>query len=239
MRSVFAALVLLNIAYFAWMQYQQKQDAAAESAVATPSALADPSERYVPKLVLVEEMRRGEWRANRRSVDGQPQACWFVGGLPEVQRSQIMDVKERMAALGIVATLRKMQYQVPSYIVYMGPMADRQQAYMGLQALLAKGIDAYVFEGGSLENGISLGVFQQAAGAESRARDSEKLAIELGTELSVRRQYRKQFSLWLRLTVDEHQKIAESTWADFSKRWPKLLRQKNLCNSIALSNEVE
>lgn len=171
--------------------------------------------------------------------------CWYIG-LPTTADQAVVNragsasaveaVQQRLIAVGIEGVIETVKIAQPvRHLVYLPPFESRERALTRLKSLLAQGYDAYVFERGSLQNGISLDWFSQRAGAKRAL--ARYRAEGLAAELRRIENYRSE--RWLVVSNAENGKIVDRLWRRIKNDWPGLLRQKNYCPGIAPVGDIE
>lgn len=151
--------------------------------------------------------------------------CTLVGPFAEAYQGE--DVARRLNALEVPANLREIEMQGQMrYWVYLAPLGSRREAYRKLRELQAAGIDSYVIPKGSLENGISFGIFSELERAESLAEDLRNQ----GFAAEYREEPQTYLERWVVLEGEEG--LAEAFWQQLQLDYPELDRRQNVCREI-------
>lgn len=160
MRWIVFALLLANIGLFAWFQIWGR-----------PAPVETNRPETVEKgerIRLLREMPEGELAAVEKSRQAgsrsrgseQGEVCTIVG--PFEEEYQGLDIVERLQALQVDAGLREIEMEGDMrYWVFLTPLGSSREAFNRLRELQAGGVDSYVIPKGSLENGISFGIFSE------------------------------------------------------------------------------
>jgi len=228
-------LVIANLGLAGWFMsagrapentVQQTAPAAAESSIALVSEVA-PGE-----LADRVESQRGAEVPAARAV-AEPEAaqpgealCTLVGPFGEAFQGE--DVAQRLRALEVDASLREIEMQGQMrYWVFMAPLGSRREAYRKLRALQAAGIDSYVIPKGSLENGISFGIFSELERARSL---TDELQAQ-GFAAEFREEPQTYLERWVVVSGGEQQ-LAADFWQQLQLDYPDVDQRQNLCSEI-------
>ena len=155
--------------------------------------------------------------------------CTLVGPFEEVYQGQ--DVVERMASLQVSARLREIEMQGQMrYWVFLAPLNSGKEAFRRLRELQAEGIDSYVIPKGSLENGISFGIFSEKVRATNL---TEELQAQ-GVDAQYREEPQTYLERWVVLDGDDAQ-LAGNFWQQLQLDYPEVERRQNLCSEVRVS----
>lgn len=240
MRWIFLFLVVANLGLLTWFVTTAPAPAARVAPLAkegdTGSIVllgeADPAQ-----LRLVEQKPTAAATQKEAPAKGpdsrSSQLCSLVGPFDEAYRGE--EVARRLQALQVQAAMKEIEMQGQMrYWVFLAPLNSPQQAFRKLRELQAAGIDSYVIPKGSLENGISFGIFSE-----------EERALALANELKERgfaAQYREEPQTYLeRWVVVENARagqIADAFWQQLQLDYPGIDQRQNLCSEIR-EKEVE
>lgn len=238
MRWIFFLLLIANLGLFGWFLNKDQAPAARVTAVATDvgvntislvsevdsaelEAVAPPPERSSPEVAAGAQTRAAP-------------LCTLVGPFEEAYQGE--DVVQRLQALQVDAVLRDVEMQGQMrYWVYLAPLNSTREAFRKLRELQAAGIDSYVIPKGSLENGISFGIFSELARAQSLARELR----ERGFAAEFREEPQTYLERWVVLTnedpvsaVGAGEQIGDEFWQQLQLDYPDIERRQNLCSEI-------
>lgn len=232
MRWIVLALLFINLGVFAWFQ------TAGRSAEAPPSSGAQPVAEEGEHIALVREVPRDQLAAarvapkpekTRPKAEPQPAEllCTLLGPFAEEYQGQ--DIVERLQALQVEGSLRDIEMEGQMrYWVFLEPLNSRREAFRKLRELQAAGVDSYVIPKGSLENGISFGIFTERERAES-------LLAELrdqGVDARSREEPQTYLERWIVLEPGAAERLAEEFWEQLQSEYPDLDRRQNLCDEV-------
>ncbi|MFV8784271.1 SPOR domain-containing protein [Microbulbifer sp. SA54] len=182
------------------------------------------SEASPPEQQKVQPARRSAGAAAPEAV-GADGLCTLVGPFTEAYQGE--DVARRLQALEVQAALREIEMQGQMrYWVYLAPLGSRREAFRKLRELQAAGIDSYVIPKGSLENGISFGIFSELERARSLTGDLQAQ----GFAAEYREEPQTYLELWVVLEGEE--RLADAFWQQIQLDYPDLDRRQNLCSEI-------
>lgn len=160
-RAAFLLLVFANLVFFAWAQgYFGELGGGRQGR--EPQRLA--SQLAADKLRIVAAgPAEGEKAAAARPAADQP-ACRFVSSLAAADAEAL---RTALTAAGFAVELKTASPQQASYWVHIPPLANKAAAEKKSAELRALGVkDFYIVgEEGPSRNAISLGLFQNEAGA--------------------------------------------------------------------------
>ncbi|WP_160154569.1 SPOR domain-containing protein [Microbulbifer sp. ALW1] len=240
MRWIFLLLVVANLGLLGWfLTAERSPSAVTVSAAGSDDAAgitlvdeADPDSLVQPEAPTANAARPPVVSGgvdSPRTTPASPSEplCTLVGPFGEAYQGE--DVARRLQALQVTAALREIEMQGQMrYWVYLAPLNSSQEAFRKLRELQAAGIDSYVIPKGSLENGISFGIFSEVERAQA-------LAEEL-KERGFRAQYREEpqtyLERWVVVDGDAEGQIAEAFWEQLQLDYPEIDRRQNLCSEI-------
>lgn len=152
--------------------------------------------------------------------------CTLVG--PFEERYQGEDVAQRLSALQVRARAEEIEMQGQMrYWVYLAPLNSTREAFRRLRELQSEGIDSYVIPKGSLENGISFGIFSEKARAEGL---TEELKAQ-GVAAQYREEPQTYLEHWVVLDGDGAH-LAPDFWQQLQLDYPAIEQRQNLCSEI-------
>lgn len=232
MRSIFIALVVINIVVFGALWF------AREPMANVPTV----SERRAPlphgeSLQLLSEVLGETKRVPTNISVPKPTAdaagpaselCTMVGPFAQLLHAEYM--VERLLAMELKAAIQPVD--VPGgagYWVYLSPEISEKEALRRLYEIQAKKIDSYIIPSGELANGISLGIFNERAAADRKV---EELRSQ-GYEPKVREVARTTSETWVALPSSEAEKINAEMWVELLGRYPGLEKRQNFCLGVA------
>jgi hypothetical protein len=171
-RTLFFALLLANVAFFAWRYYVENYS----SRAADPVAQQLQPERV--KLVPPEELAR--MAASRRQG-----ACLELGPVAAGDAARAEGAVNGLAA-GLKVSLRRTE-ESARWWVYLPPLATRQAANQRVAELRRQGIEdsSLISDDPQLRNAVSLGVFRSEDAANKRVDDLRRRGVR-GAELAQR-----------------------------------------------------
>ena len=157
--------------------------------------------------------------------------CTLVGPFAESYQGE--DVARRLRALEVEASLREIEMQGQMrYWVYLAPLNSSQEAFRKLRELQAAGIDSYVIPKGSLENGISFGIFSEIDRAQLLTRELQ----ERGFAAEFREEPQTYLERWVVLGSPQGsvspEAVADDFWEQLQLDYPDIDRRQNLCSEI-------
>ena len=95
---------------------------------------------------------------------------------PYRKRADASSLADELGGRAIAATVEARDVSVlPDYMVYVGPVGDRQAARSLSSKFSARKMDSHIITSGNLTNALSLGVFSRAPLARGMREDLEKL----------------------------------------------------------------
>ncbi|QKX16035.1 SPOR domain-containing protein [Microbulbifer sp. YPW1] len=241
MRWIFILLAVANLGLFAWFLSNDRPTAARVTPViaaeegggislvteADPAALPAPEPPSKPERSAVPA---------RNARGGAEALCTMVGPFAEAYQGE--DVARRLQALEINAAMREIEMQGQMrYWVYLAPLNSSQEAFRKLRELQAAGIDSYVIPKGSLENGISFGIFSEKDRAETLTGELQ----DRGFAAQFREEPQTYLERWVVLAEREGASgaasLGEDFWGQLQLDYPDIGRRQNLCSEIRTAQE--
>ncbi|WGL18290.1 hypothetical protein PVT68_08350 [Microbulbifer bruguierae] len=241
MRWIFLFLVVANLALLGWFLTSGRNPA-----VVSAPAIDDDR---VPGITLVGEAGPGQLAPakakNSRGRSGEAPVveekpgdgaedkrpagglCTMVGPFAEGYQGE--DVAQRLQALDVEAALREIEMQGQMrYWVYLAPLNSSQEAFRKLRELQAAGVDSYVIPKGSLENGISFGIFSEMDRAKAMTADLQ----QRGFAAEYREEPQTYLERWVVVEGGGERQIADAFWQQLQLDYPDIGRRQNLCSEI-------
>ena len=229
MRSIFIALVAVNLVVFAaqWFSLADNPPAPKIRTHYAPqgASLQLLSERSSSGISLGASESQSKVHA---SGQDEPAICTLIGPYAQllhaeylVERLQAMDVPSRVQSI-----------EVPDgkgYWVYLSPEISEKEALRRLYEIQAKKIDSYIIPSGDLANGISFGMFNDQNLAESKLNDIRSL----GYEAKVRQVERTHSETWVTLFPGDAEKIDDNAWVELLNQQPGIEKRQNFCLGVA------
>jgi hypothetical protein len=218
MRYIAIFLVLVNIAYFAWLYYQPDETV----------VIRRPESRPLLNngLVLVSEY-------NEQLAEITP-ICEIVSPFPTVD-----EARSFLAELEITEFTGRLQLSgesLPSLLrLYLPPVGSREQATEqlddlgGVLAVAEIEMESYLITRGLLANAIALGVF---ADMDSAMASGEQL-ISLGYSPEIEEIPRSDGDIGVFVQASNRSRTETAPWLELTADRPYLNRQENLCETIA------
>lgn len=244
MKAVFLVLVAINALYLGWRlwivptsappAFVEAQDIprlklVGEGVAASPAAEATPAETEViePQSVAVPAMPDPvpadslpqpdpvDQTVSAASVVAQ--RCVSLG--PFVNLREATAAAAKLTELGLQSSQRLSESQVWfGHWVHLPPQPSREAAIAIVEDLRTRGItDIYIEPSGPFENSISLGVFSDAAHAETRAGQIRRM----GVSPQIRDRYRDSSVYWVDFSLAAKRELDP---ADFQASPSRLLR---------------
>ena len=155
-------------------------------------------------------------RASDDSPAERP-ACLRGGGIED--RRVLAGVEGWLESRGAeVFALRRERHRTPgNFQVYLPPLADREAAAATLREIRERGVrDIDVIRAGSLENGISFGVYRVAENTRRRAASLERLGYPVRTRKTGKVVHR----YFLEARVAAHPDALRAAWKKRFPDWP-------------------
>ena len=239
MRLIFWTLLILNLGFFAFWQYQQR--------VIVDRQLSDVSEEVslpngVQRLELLEEFQRKNQRLESvrllatdssagKEQDAMPvsrSVCTFVGAFPDQAQAEYF--VKRLAVWGAKSAVKNVLVSsTVGYWLHLPPLSSRKELLRRLSELQRQGVDSYIIPDGDLENGISLGMFSE----RQRAEILKNRMSRLGYQPEIAEVPREKKELWVFLASEESIKIDADRWSELLSGKELLQKQQNLCSDVA------
>ncbi|MFC6634486.1 hypothetical protein [Microbulbifer taiwanensis] len=230
MRWILLALLLANIALFAWFQTGGRPSAPGVESI--PAASVEGGERIqlvreVPPDRLQEVVEPQKPQPREREPASAEQLCSLIGPFEEEYQGQ--DIVERLLALQVDGSLREIEMEGQMrYWVFLAPLGSRREAFNKLRELQAAGVDSYVIPKGSLTNGISFGIFSELDRAELLAAELQARGVAART----REEPQTYLERWIVLPPGAAERLAEDFWVQLQLEYPELDRRQNLCSEV-------
>ncbi|WP_226666581.1 SPOR domain-containing protein [Microbulbifer aggregans] len=231
MRWIVLFLVLANLALGAWFMTAGNTPSRSAKPIAergeedTIVLVGEASPSQLPARPPVAPEKPGPQTPSVSAPQADAGLCTLLGPFAEAYQGE--DVARRLGALDVPASLREIEMQGQMrYWVFLAPLGSRREAYRKLRELQAAGIDSYVIPKGSLENGISFGIFSEMERAKSLTGD----LLEQGFDAEYREEPQTYLERWVVLEGEE--RLAEEFWQQLQLDYPDLDRRQNLCSEI-------
>ncbi|MBY6191737.1 hypothetical protein KUV22_14985 [Microbulbifer agarilyticus] len=239
MRWIFFLLVVANLGLFGWFMTAERTPA--------KTVVVSQADRGADTISLVSELDPEDLAARAPAAAAQPPVppvaeadtvadplCTMVGPFDEAYQGE--DVVRRLQALQVEADLRDIEMQGQMrYWVYLAPLNSSKDAFRKLRELQAAGVDSYVIPKGSLENGISFGIFSEIDRAQSL---TEELRAR-GFDAEYREEPQTYLERWVVLSsaspaVDggSPELVGEEFWQQLQLDYPDIGRRQNVCSEI-------
>ncbi|AOS96811.1 Sporulation related domain protein [Microbulbifer aggregans] len=231
MRWIVLALLIANLAGFAWFRFFAEPAVETQSvgpAVEPEGARIDLVQEVPPGALAAQEPKSAPVRQSvgKRAVREQS-LCTIIGPVAEAYQGE--DIVERLAALQVSAELREIEMEGQMrYWVYLAPLGTRREAFRRLRELQAEGVDSYVIPKGSLTNGISFGIFSEPDRAEALATELQ----ERGYPAQTREEPRTYLERWVVLATGGEGQLADAFWEQLQLDYPDMDRKQNLCQEL-------
>lgn len=239
MRWIFFSLLLVNVAVFAYMQWEHVRG---EPVSVVNEGVSDISRQAedAPSLTLLSELKgfRGPVESIRIVGDGDQNTasgvarslCTLVG--PFSNRRKAETFVDRLLVIGVESKVKNLLVSsAVGFWLHLPPQSSRKEVLRRLSELQRQGIDSYVIPDGDLANGISLGMFSE----QSRANFLKEKIVNLGYQPEILSVPREKRELWVFLFRSESAKISEKKWFELLSGKELLQKQQNLCSGVASS----
>lgn len=217
MRYVFIVLLLLNVAFFVWLQRFSPASQSQFQAV-------DPG---ITALELVSEAKAQPRPANPEPVvaaaEGQ-QICYSAG--PFDVEANVHAAAEVLTPLVLKTNIRRITTtQEAGYWVYLPALASRSEALRKGRELAAAFVkDYYVVTSGNNENSISLGLYREPYNADSRIAELQQKGFDVQKEIRI-----EQWpEFWLDFSITETQK---ETLPDLKATYEDISQNEVICKN--------
>ena len=235
MRTIFLALVVLNLVYFGWNHYHPP-----ESSFNTPPPLGrdvkilsllsesreEPNAAADTERQLLEEVVSDDDSAseNMLTVD-ETERCYSLGPFKKSQDAE--RVMTHIEARGLSATRRSTTERViKGHWVYLPALANHKAAVKTARELSKKGIEDYlVIARGENKNAVSLGLYSGEIAANRRLNRIRALGYEPIKEVK----YREDTSYWLDYREFDDNGLTSEFWELLAHAEDKLQRLKMDC----------
>lgn len=242
MRWIFILLVAANLGLLAWYMTAGSQPSVVavlpanddDTSGITLVGEATPEQLAPSAPVSAPEPPPASVRAADENLAPTSKLCTLVGPFEEAYQGE--DVARRLQALQVEAALQEIEMQGQMrYWVYLAPLNSSQEAFRKLRELQAAGIDSYVIPKGSLENGISFGIFSEMERARTLAEELQ----QKGFSVEFREEPQTYLERWVVAGpagegVDQ---IAQAFWHQLQVDYPEIGRRQNLCSEIRQADQ--
>lgn len=179
MKWCFVALLLLNIVVAAMQWVAQRSRALPELYV----------QRADAKVIQL----RQEYEEKNPSASAQRgDQCLLMGPMPSQDAATYWHKQFQWAAIGSEIVVQTVQ-KSPGFMVYLGPMQNKEQAVNLLKELQVQKIESFVIESGVFENAVSLGVYENI----DLARVKKEEVGQLGFAGKVGEMERQKEAFWV------------------------------------------
>jgi hypothetical protein len=232
MRSIFIALVIINLVVFGALWFARAP--VVSNPVASVNRAPTPDgERLQLLAEMLGEAKKVPTNASvpkptGDAIGASSEMCTMVGPFAQLLHAEYM--VERLLAMELDAAIQPVD--VPGgvgYWVYLAPEISEKEALRRLYEIQAKKVDSYIIPSGELANGISLGIFNERVAADQRV---EELRGK-GYEPQVREVARTTSETWVALPSVEAEKIDAEIWVDLLRQQPDLEKRQNFCLGVA------
>ena len=238
MRWIVLLLVIANLGVAGWFLSKGR---APDAVVQPPADMGADNSIALVSEVSPQELAQRSTAQQREAAPKQPKPavtapetpvagealCTMVGPFPEAYQGE--DVAQRLRALEVDADSREIEMQGQMrYWVYLSPLGSRREAFRKLRELQAAGIDSYVIPKGSLENGISFGIFSEIERAQSLKAELN----EQGFAAEFREEPQTYLEHWVVFAGGDEGQLAADFWQQLQLDYPEIDRRQNLCKEI-------
>lgn len=219
MRWIILTLLLANIAlggYLYWDSTQPETDT------------ASPTQAQLNNLTLdsgtLAELRSLERQAPTPQANQAPVQCVRVTGLAGADQADV--IESRLRALEVEVEREVRQVVVRSdYWVVLGPFDSQSLARERLAELQAADIESFLIGQGSLEGGISLGLFSSLDNAERRRQE----LVDQSIDARVERVDRTREALELTIDQDDARLISDDALESLLNEFEGVSHQRFRC----------
>ncbi|MEX0618728.1 MAG: SPOR domain-containing protein [Pseudohongiellaceae bacterium] len=236
MRTVILLLLVTNLGFLAWNMFQPPwQDLVVGS---------DYGARAVPGITLLAERtpepdiptepERPASRVIGPQSGGGAMNCIAIGLFPTLDDAFQFIAQAR--ELGFNAELAVDGPMLdPQYRVFLPPAESREMATTMLDELNRRALDqgmtleSYLVTRGELENGVALGVFNQADNATEIVRQ----VASLGFEVRISEVPQTDGDISVHLKNLENERLGDTLWSQLILDRPYLDQSQNVCETIA------
>ncbi|WP_263081712.1 SPOR domain-containing protein [Endozoicomonas sp. Mp262] len=221
-RWIVIALVVVNIAYFAWGTFSQSRQGYLSQIP------ADHPGHYGKRLQLLSEngleyKKPDSWQEN---PEGE-KVCLFIG--PFHSSGSADQIQQQLFSLGVPSKERFAQGQDADFWVYIPPLSSRNEAVHLLRALQAESIDSSIIIRGEFINGISVGVYD----GRDRAEEVSRRLIVSGYKPEIKRMEQEPDTWWLELRGEDADVLGENYWDEVTRRFNGIKKIEKHCKGIA------
>ncbi len=227
MKAIFILLLVVNTMLAAWNAFNSITNS---STVGEP-LVTEKAKPHLPTLEVLTDKQLSNLKVLSSNPEVHQQSgdlCSMVGPFKNLAQADILI--ERLSALDVVAILETLEIPIePAYWVYLPPLPSKDSAYRKLSELQALKIDSYVIPKGNLTNGISLGLFNEHAGAVAKQKDLKAK----GYDVLVHTETRTVAQNWVVVKASESSKITLKTWSSLISGQEDIGYQQNFCPTVA------
>ncbi len=226
-RSILLILLLINAVAFYWFKGQQAQRESIHHA--RRSAVELPG---VKRLNLLREVRADTAYRGAENTEAD-ENCLVLG---PVSDEMVGGLRDGLQDSGVdFTTARTERKEISGYWVYLPPVANRELAQEKLNELHEQGIDSFVFEGGELVNGISLGIFSSSANASQRKDELSRR----GYHPEVQAATREVVEHWLVFALEWRARLSQQFWDDLTEMAAQAEVLEKPCQAVASSGDFQ
>jgi hypothetical protein len=236
MRSIFIALVVINIVVFAVQWFSREPNLTMQPLAARIPVLDGASLQLIEEAGLEAPAQKKllpQEASNAAVVDkpgnaGPSAMCTMVGPYAQLLHAEYL--VEKLHSMEVIAEIRSVE--VPAgmnYWVYLAPEISEREALRRLHEVQAKKIDSYLIPNGELANGISLGMFSEKAEASARVQEIR----DQGYQPEVREVPSTISEIWVALPISEAEKIDPEIWVNLLQQQSGLEKRQNYCLGVA------
>ncbi|MDH5435753.1 MAG: SPOR domain-containing protein [Gammaproteobacteria bacterium] len=219
MKWLFGALVILNIAFFAW---QMNTESVTEVDLTQLPAIQGEN------LVLLSEVENLSSRKKRpKRPDGRemPAACFSLSSFPSLDDAE--KISQAFIESGIDAEARVGEEKEKlGYLIYLPSTGSLEEAKRSVEDLKQKKIEDYAIvtvEG--IENTVVLGLYQTRPAVDRR---SDELTA-LGYEVKVIEHFRKRAIFLVEFEEKIQHSVPQELWQRLTNEFPDVIRARVPC----------
>ncbi len=227
MKAIFILLLVINTVLAGWNIIDGVSDQGSNASI----AVTERARPHLPSLEVLTKEQLDNLKVLSTSNTSDPvfeELCSMVGPYKNLARADILI--ERLSALDVNAQLETLEIPIePAYWVYLPPLPSKDSAYRKLSELQTLGIDSYVIPKGNLNNGISLGLFNEYSGAIAKKEDLEAK----GYAVEIHEEQRTIAQNWVVAKSSESAKITPKTWSSLISGQENVGYQQNFCPAVA------
>lgn len=216
MKKLFLWLAGLNFVFFLWHELAVDKHQAVE-----PSVTRSEDSRSVLKTValLREANKPIEARGDVQAV----QAGLLLGGFND--ETQQAALAQRLMTMGISAdSVTETSELDLEYWVFLPPVASRAASLRLLKELQARRLDGFLITSGELENGISLGIYQQ----EEAARGMQERMRTAGYAASIQEKVKARNQYWLAISSESLRLVDQNLLDKLAQDFPQMQHRQQL-----------